>query len=180
MLCRALLAQDDGILIVGAYVRIGNIYGQAFGGDVEVLFGEQAPAFLFDLGDHVGGVVADAKAATVVGGEAESFEEGVGLTVGEASGSEGVDDGGDCDLDGGAVLECRQLKRDAGDEAEGGFVAVNVVGAGEAVVEVTESRTGESYTVALEAVGFDVATDGDLHFGAPWLPPLVDGGLVKR
>ena len=44
------------------------------------------------------------------------------------------------------------------------LVAVEVVAAVKAIVEVAEGRAGELGSVALQAVGLDVATDAYLHW----------------
>jgi hypothetical protein len=100
--------------------------GTAFRGEVEVGFGDVGPGLFFDFGDHFGGVFADAYATAVVGGEAESFEDGVGVAVGDASGDEGIDGAGDGDLDGFAILERGKAEEwRMGDEPrEGDLVAV--------------------------------------------------------
>jgi hypothetical protein len=87
------------------------------------------------------------------------------VAVGDAAGYERVDGGGDGDLDGGAVFQCREVEEGlVGDEAgDGELVAVEVVGAVEAAVEVAEGGAGESHSVALEAIGFDVTADRDAH-----------------
>jgi hypothetical protein len=51
---------------------------------------------------------------------------------------------------------------------EDGLVAIEVVGAVEFVVKVAEDCIVEGYSAALEAIGFDVAADWDLHFLAPY------------
>jgi hypothetical protein len=81
------------------------VAGAAFWGYVCVGFGDCGPGFFFDFADHLGGAEAYVDSAAVVGGEADAFEEGVGSALGDASGGEGVDDGGDGDLDGLAVFE---------------------------------------------------------------------------
>jgi hypothetical protein len=53
---------------------------------------------------------------------------------------------------------------------EVGLVAIGVLAAVQAIVEIAENPSGEGDCVALEAVGFDVAAEVDLHgcsLGAP-------------
>jgi hypothetical protein len=57
------------------------------------------------------------------------------------------------------------------DEAgEGDLVAEDVMGTAEIAMEVAEGGAGEGDASALDAVGFDVATDGDSHFRSPLEP----------
>jgi hypothetical protein len=51
------------------------------------------------------------------------------------------------------------------------LVAVEVVAAVEVPMEVAEDGTFEGDTAALQAVGLDVATDGDLHLALLWRYP---------
>jgi len=162
-----LLAQDDGRcgrIVRGFVESVGlefvYLAGAAGRGDVEVGFGDECPGFFVDFANHLGGAPADAHALAVGRGEAKAFEESIGTPFVDAAGGERVDDAGDGNLDGLAVFECREFEEwVAGDECglEGDFVTVYVVTAVEAAVEVTEYGVGDSDTVALQAVGLDVA-----------------------
>ena len=84
----------------------------------------------------------------------------------DAVGGDGVDGFGDGDLDGDGVFEGAEvedgsaaLEVGAGDDG----VAVDAVGSVEALVEVAEDLVFEGDGLALQAVGADVAADGDLH-----------------
>jgi hypothetical protein len=95
---------------------------------------------LFDFANHLGWALADADAAAVVGGQADAFVEGVGVAVGDASCGKRLDDDGDGDLDGLAVFEGWELEERVVLDVmlEGGFVAEEVVGPEELLVEVAE------------------------------------------
>jgi hypothetical protein len=64
-------------------------------------------------------------------------------------------------LDGGELEDERMSHHLSGLEVD--LVAVEVVGAVEAIVKVAEDGGGECGSVALEAVGLDVAAEIDLH-----------------
>jgi hypothetical protein len=89
----------------------------------------------------LGGAADDAEAASVGGRELESVEECHGVLAVDAACGERVDDAGDGELDrlaifhGGEFEEERVLHLGG---LEVGLVAVEVVGAVEAVVEVAE------------------------------------------
>jgi hypothetical protein len=67
------------------------------------------------------------------------------------------------------------------DEAgKGDLIAIKVVGTTEVAMEVAEDGAVEGDAPALDAVGFDVATDGDFHFESPLsLPPGMGGWWLK-
>ena len=92
----------------------------------------------FDGADDVGCGRFGLEVASVVGGELQAIEQGGGALGVKLSGSEGVDDDGEGDLDGLAVLEWGEFDVLSGDEvAAGGFGgAVLFVAAVEAVMEV--------------------------------------------
>ncbi len=161
------LAQDGGLCgrIVRGFVEsfgLEFVYlaGTAGRSDVEVGFWDECPGFFVDFADHLGGAASDAHALAVGGGEAKAFEESIGAPFVDAAGGERVDDAGDGNLDGLAVLQRGEIEeRVAGDKRgpQGDFVTEDVVAAVEAAVEVTEYGVCDSDTVALEAVGLDVA-----------------------
>lgn len=96
----------------------------------------------------------------------EAVEERVGLLAVDISAGERVDNAGDGELGGFAVLDGGELNARLVGHAgvwEVDLVAVDVVAAVEAVVEVAEFRAGEGDAVTLEAVGLDVATEIDCH-----------------
>jgi hypothetical protein len=171
-----LLAQDDG-RCEGSFrgfaesVALGfvDLAGEAGRGYIQVGFGDECPGFFVDFADHLGGAAADAHALAVGRGESEALEQGVGAPLVDAAGGERVDDTGDGNLDGLAVLKCGEIKEwVAGDEfgLQGDLVTVNVVAAVQAAVKVTEDGAGDRDTVALQAVGLDVAAKIALHKGS--------------
>jgi hypothetical protein len=87
-------------------------------------------------------VVADANAAAIIGGEAKSVEDGVGVLVRDAAGDERVDGRGDGDLDGSRIFQRGEVEeRFVRDEAgDGDFVAVEIVGAVEAAVKEAKAE----------------------------------------
>ena len=178
----------DGSLVVGSWGETGIEADSGVVGVVD-LDGEAGRREVD--GDRVqdaggGGVVADdfgglgdgLESASVVGGEPEAVEEGVGaLDIDEVAG-ERVDDFGESELDGDAVFKGRKGNdvaplHEAFLADHGG--AVEVVAFVEAFVEVTEELVGEGDGAALEAVGLDVAAEVVLHRVAP-VPPR--GGWV--
>jgi len=115
-----------------------------------------------------------AEADGVEGGDLQAVEEAGGVLDVEATGGEGVDDLGDGDLDGLAVLERKEFDVAAGDKvsAADDVEAVGSVELLQAAVEVAEGRSGDGDSAALEPVGFDVAADVDLHGSLLWgYPP---------
>jgi hypothetical protein len=154
---RRLLAHLSGVV---------DLAGAAGQGDVGTAFGEEGLLLLAEVADDLGGMAHSAHATGVGGGEIEALNESEGAPFGDAVGGEGVDDAGDGDLDGLAVLKLGELDVRAGIDAVGikvGFVAIAVVAAMKAIVEVAEDRSAEGDGAALEAVGLDVAADVDLH-----------------
>ena len=135
-------------------VEVFDIEGGSWLGEVEAFWGG------FDVADGAGGVGLGLEAAGVVAGELEAVEESGGSLDFELAGGEGVDDDGEGDLDGFAVLEGGKLDVLAGDEvaagglggAEGGVALV------EAVVEVAPGSAGERGGFAAGSVGLDMAT----------------------
>jgi hypothetical protein len=170
-----LLAQDDevcrSIYFVCGFFDFDGSAGRC---DVGAGFGDCGRGFFVEVADELGGFADAAHAVGVGGGEEEAVEEGVGALFGDAVGGEGVDNAGDGDLDGGGVLEREELDVVAHFDAvriEVGLVAVGIVGALKAVVEVTEDGCFEGYGAALEAGGFDVAAEVDLHEVLRGCPP---------
>ena len=165
----------------GGVLGFGGVFdfdGAAGWGDVGAGFGDGGRGLFVEVADELGRLADAAHAVGVGRGEVEAIEESVGTLFGDAIGGESVDDAGDGDLNGGGVLERQELDVVAHFDAvriEMGLVAVGVVGALEAVVEVAEYGLLEGNGSALEAVGFDVAAEIDLHGGSfsPW------GGVAK-
>ena len=154
----------------GSGGRVFDFGGSAWRGEVGVGFGDGGPGFFVDFADELGGAADDAQAAGVGGGELEAVEERVGLLAVDVAAGQRVDDAGDGELGGLAVLDGGELDHRVVMDAFGmevDLVAVDVVAAVQATVEVAELRAGELDAVALEAVGLDVATEIDLHDGAP-------------
>ena len=119
-----------------------------------------------ELADDAGGLGDGVEAAGVAGGELEAVEEDSAVLEVDAVGGDGVDGFGDGDLDGDGVFEGAEvedgalaLERGVADDG----VAVDAVGSVEALVEVAEDGGLEGDGLALQAVGADVAADGDLH-----------------
>jgi hypothetical protein len=174
----------NGVVDFGVveWVRVGDFDGEAGRCYVGVGFGDQDPGLLVDVADHLGGAADDAQAAGVGGGEREAVEEGVGLFGVDAVGGEGVEDAGDGELGRLAVLDGGELE-EAGMRQLGGLevdlVAVEAVAVMQAAVEVTEDGIVDGDSAALQAVGLDVAADGNLHGRAPLsgTPPPGGGGL---
>jgi len=150
---RRLLAHLSGVV---------DLAGAAGQGDVGTAFGEEGLLLLAEVADDLGGMAHSAHATGVGGGEIEALNESEGAPFGDAVGGEGVDDAGDGDLDGLAVLKLGELDVRAGIDAVGikvGFVAIAVVAAMKAIVEVAEDRSAEGDGAALEAVGEDVTAE---------------------
>jgi hypothetical protein len=118
-----------------------DFHGSAGWGDVYVGFGDAGPALFVDVADNLGGAADDAEAASVAGGELEPVEEYGGVLAVNAAGGERVDDAGDGELDGLAIFHGGKFEEErvlhlGGLEVD--LVAVEVVTAVEAVVEVAE------------------------------------------
>lgn len=95
--------EQRGIGLGGGLDGVREIAGAAGAGDV----GAGGAGFggeVVDIADGVGGLGLGLEAAGVVGGELESVEEGAGALDVDAVGGEGVDNLGDGELDGFAVL----------------------------------------------------------------------------
>jgi hypothetical protein len=138
-------AIDDGVLGLRLFVEVADglvdFGGAARRGYIGVGFGDGGPGFFADVLNDLGGVLEDIESVGVGRRQAETFIEGVGALLGDAAGGESVDDGGDGELDGGAVLERGQLEEGVvSDEAglEVDLVAEEVVAAVQALVEVTK------------------------------------------
>ena len=160
--------------------KVGDFDGAAWGCQVGVGFGDGAAGLLVDVADELGGSADDAQAAGVGGGELEAVEEGVRLLAVDVMAGERVEDAGDGELGGFAVLDGGEL--DGGVVIDAGGVEVHLVAVGgvaavQAAVEVAELGAGELDAVALEAVGLDVSAEIDLHGGAP-LGGTPPGGVV--
>jgi hypothetical protein len=160
--------------------KVGDFDGAAWRGEVGVGFGDGAAGLLVDVADELGGSADDAQAAGVGGGELEAVEEGVRLLAVDVMAGERVEDAGDGELGGFAVLDGGEL--DGGVVIDAGGVEVHLVAVGgvaavQAAVEVAELGAGELDAVALEAVGLDVSAEIDLHGGAP-LGGTPPGGVV--
>jgi hypothetical protein len=157
-------------------VRFGGFFdfdGSAGWGDVGAGFGNAGPGFFVEVADEAGGFADTAAAGGVGGGEVEALVEGVGALLGDEAGGQRVDNGGDGDLDGVGVFERGKREGDAVGDAAGmevDLVAVGVVAVLEVAVEVAEDGRLEGDGSALEAVGFDVAAEVDLH-GCSLPPP---------
>jgi hypothetical protein len=171
----------DGRLSAGCGF-VGEVDGAAGRGDVGVGFGDGDPGLLVDVADDLGGTADDAKSAGVGGGEIETVEEGVGSLLVDAAGGERIDYARDGELDGLPVLQCGELE-EWGVAHLGGLevdlVAVEVVAAVKAVVEIAEDGSAELDGAALEAIGLDVTADLILHVFLPCdgYPP---GGWVVK
>jgi len=144
------------VVVVGEVVEVFGVEGGAGFGEVEAFGGG------FDGADGVGGVGFGVEAAGVVAGELEAVEQGGGAFDVELSGGEGVDDDGEGDLDGLAVLEGGELDVLAGDEvaAGGGSGTEGGVALVQAVVEIAPGAVGEGGCFAAGSVGLDVAAEG--------------------
>jgi hypothetical protein len=177
-----ILGRDGGLLTrIAQAGDVGRILylilyldGAAGRGDVGVGFRDESPGLFVDVADELGGAADDAEAAGVGGGEREAIEEGVGLFGVDAVGGEGVEDTGDGELGGLAVLDGGELE-EAGMGQLGGLevdlVAVETVAVMQAAVEVTEDGIVDGDSAALQAVGLDVAADGNVHFALLNGPP---------
>jgi hypothetical protein len=158
---------------LGSFERwfFGEVDGLTWGGDVGGGFIEGAGrgVNLADYGLRLGDGV---EVACVGGGELQAVEEDAAVLEVDLVGGERVDDFGDGDLDGDPVLESAEVEDGAaalevGASDHGG--AVDGVAVVEAAVEVAEDGVLEGDGLALEAVGFDVAAEFDLHgWSSPW------------
>jgi hypothetical protein len=154
-----------------------DLDGAAGRGDVRALRAERGVDE--DLAGDPGVAVADAETFGVGRGELEAVEEDGGATVLDEAQSKPANDFGESDLDGFPVFERRE--RDPVAEGFTGLTGDVIpeagVGSVEAGVEVAEDVLFEGDGAALQAVGFDVTTEVDLHgysFGPP--PPPGWGG----
>ncbi|WP_433984167.1 hypothetical protein RBB78_03070 [Tunturiibacter empetritectus] len=86
------------------------------------------------VADDFGGVGFGVEAGGVVGGQLQAVEEGGGAAGVQIAGGEGVDDDGEGDLNGFAVLKGVELDVLAGDEVTAGGVVV-----AEALVALVET-----------------------------------------
>ena len=153
--------------------------GAAGRGDVGVGVGDGDPGLFVDVADDLFGTAHDAQLADVCGCELEAVEQRVGLLTVNISAGERVDNAGDGELGGFAVLYGGELNSRLVGHAgvwEVDFVAVDVVAAVQAAVEVAELRAGEGNAVTLEAVSLDVATEIDCHVVLLWMAPPRGGG----
>jgi hypothetical protein len=145
----------DGVEEVGC----GGVFADDFGG----------------LGDHV-------EAAGVEGGELQTVEQRVGAFGVDEVAGERVNDLGEGELDGDAILQGREgddvavfHKATLGDH--GG--TVEGVAAVEALVEVTEAGVGQGYGAARDSVGLDMAAELGLHLSSPGCVPPPGGCMGK-
>jgi hypothetical protein len=128
----------------------------------------------FDIADDSWSVGFRVETSGVVGGELQAVEQGSCATDVEVAGGQGVYDGRECNLNGFAVFECRQLDVLAGQEVTtgGAGVAKLLVALVQAGVEVAPLLLGESWSLALKAVGLDVTAERVLHGRLLWgCPP---------
>jgi hypothetical protein len=142
-----------------------DLAGAAGGGDVDgYVFKEIGGERVF--ADDGMGFGEGFETFGIGGGEFEPEEEGVrSFAVDEVAG-ESVDDLGEGELDGDAVLEGRE-----GDDESavhkvllaGHGSAIEAVAFVEALMEVAEVLGAEGDGVALDSVGLDVAAEFDLH-----------------
>ena len=156
--------------------EVVDFAGTAGRGDVGVGVGDGDPGLFVDVADDLFGTAHDAQLADVGGCELEAVEQRVGLLTVDISAGERVDNARDRELGGFAVLYGGELNARLVGHAgvwEVDLVAVDVVAAVQATVEVAELRAGEGNAVTLEAVGLDVATEIDCHGSSPfeWHPP---------
>ncbi len=122
------------------------------------------------VADDLVGLGERLEALAVGGGETQAVEQGVGaLGVDEVAG-QGVDDLGECELDGESIFQRREpddvaaLHEALAADHPG---TVEVVAFVEAAVEVAVERIGERDGAAWLAVGLDVAAEIDLHCDSP-------------
>ena len=115
----------------------------------------------FDGADDVGCEGSGLEAASILGGELEPVEQGGGAPGIKLSGCERVDDDGEGDLDGFAILEGGEFDVLAGDEvaAGGGGGTEGVVSLMEVMVEVAPEASNEGGRLASGSVGLDVAAE---------------------
>jgi hypothetical protein len=118
------------------------------------------------------------RAGGVAGGELDSVEEGGGAFGFEVAGGEGVDDDGECSLDGLAVFERGEFDVRTRKWAAGGGV-VALVGT---LVEVAVASRLEGRGFAAAAVGLGVAAEWKLHLvfslGGTPLPHILGASLM--
>jgi hypothetical protein len=131
--------------------------------------------------DTDGGVRLGEDAGGVGGGELQAVEEGRGAFGLELAGGQRIDDLGDGDLDGLAVLERAEFDVFAGNDVEIETadlgLAVGGVALVETGVEVAERRSGECGAAALDAIGSDGAAESDVHGFLLEVPPTPPGGV---
>jgi hypothetical protein len=167
------------VIVLFVVVQVDAVFGEiehgAGFGEVEALGGG------VDGADYFGGVGLEVEMGGVNGGELEAVEEGGGAPGLEISSGEGVDDDGEGDLDGFAIFEGGEFDVLAGDEvaASSGSVPECSVALVEAGVEVAVGGFVERWGVALEAVGLDVAADGNFHVFDPFGGYPLGGTLLK-